>query len=246
MGSIWEAFWGKFGDWFVEFSKPALQAFDGPAKYEARATAAWALDAILRLLHPFMPFVTEELWNHAGRPEARDQMLVRAAWPKYGDEVVNSLAREEIEWVIRLIAEIRSVRAEMNVPPSAKIPMLLSGASAETLARLDRQRHLVTTLARISEVEEQSGDLPSGSVQIVVDEATVILPLANVIDMESEQNRLINAVAKLDGQIGDMTKKLANKGFTDKAPAEVVAAQRKRLTEAEQTRGKLQDGLSRF
>ena len=231
--------WGKFCDWFVEFSKPALQAFDGPAKDETRATAAWALDAILRLLHPFMPFVTEELWNRAGQPEARDQMLVRAAWPKYGDEVVNSLAREEIEWVIRLITEIRSVRAEMNVPPSAKIPMLLSGASAETLARLDCQRHLVTTLARISEVEEQSGDLPGGSVQIVVEEATIILPLANVIDIERERHRLIKAVAKLDSQIGDMTKKLANKGFTDKAPAEVVAAQRERLTEADQTREKL-------
>ena len=148
--------------------------------------------------------------------------------------------------MIRLITEIRSVRAELNVPPSAKIPMLLSGSSAETLVRLDRQRHLVNTLARISEVEEQSGDLPGGSVQIVVDEATVILPLANVIDMESEQNRLINAVVKLDGQIGDMTKKLANKGFTDKAPAEVVANQRERLTEADQTRGKLQDALARF
>ena len=238
--------WGKFCDWFVEFSKPTLQGLDGPAKDEARATAAWALDAILRLLHPFMPFVTEELWNRAGQPEARDQMLVRAAWPKYGDEVVNSLAREEIEWVIRLITEIRSVRAEMNVPPSAKIPMLLSGASAETLARLDRQRNLVTTLARISEVEEQSGDLPGGSVQIVVDEATIILPLANVIDLERERDRLTKAVVKLDGQIGGMTKKLANKGFTDKAPAEVVANQRERLTEADQTRGKLQDALARF
>ena len=238
--------WGKFCDWFVEFSKPALQAFDGPAKYEARATAAWALDAILRLLHPFMPFVTEELWNRTGQPEASDQMLVRAAWPKYGDEVVNSSARKEIEWVIRLITEIRSVRAEMNVPPSAKIPMLLRGASPKTLARLDRQRNLVTTLARISEIEEQSGDLPSGSVQTVVDEATVILPLANVIDLERERDRLTKAVVKLDGQIGGMTKKLANKGFTEKAPAEVVVAQRERLTEAEQTRRNLQDALSRF
>ena len=238
--------WGKFCDWFVEFSKPALQAFDGPAKDEARATAAWALDAILRLLHPFMPFVTEELWNRTGQPEASDQMLVRAAWPKYGDEVVNSSARKEIEWVIRLITEIRSVRAEMNVPPSAKIPMLLSGASPKTLARLDRQRNLVTTLARISKIEEQSGDLPSGSVQTVVDEATVILPLANVIDLERERDRLTKAVVKLDGQIGGMTKKLANKGFTDKAPAEVVVAQRERLTEAEQTRRNLQDALSRF
>ena len=238
--------WGKFCDWFVEFSKPALQGSDGPAKEEVQATAAWALDAILRLLHPFMPFVTEELWNRTGQPLASDQMLVRAAWPKYGDGVVNSSARKEIEWVIRLISEIRSVRAEMNVPPSAKIPMLLRGASPKTLARLDRQRNLVTTLARISEIEEQSGDLPSGSVQTVVDEATVILTLVNVIDLERERDRLTKAVVKLDDQIDGIIKKLANKGFTDKAPAEVVVVQRERLAEAEQTRQKLQEALSRF
>ena len=124
--------------------------------------------------------------------------------------------------------------------------MLLRGASPKTLARLDRQRNLVTTLARISEIEEQSGDLPSGSVQTVVDEATVILTLVNVIDLERERERLTKAVVKLDDQIDGITKKLANKGFTDKAPEEVVVVQRERLAEAEQTRQKLQEALSRF
>ncbi len=238
--------WGTFCDWFVEFSKPALQGDDGPIKSEAQATAAWALDAILRLLHPFMPFVTEELWSRTGQGEARDHMLVRAAWPDYGDEVVNEDAREEIEWVIRMITEIRSIRAEMNVPPSAKIPLLLAGASPDTLARLERQRDLIATLARISEMGEQLGELPSGSVQTVVDEATLVLPLADVIDLDQERGRLSKAVAKLDDQIAGMAKKLANKGFTDKAPAEVVAVQRERMAEAEQTRDKLRDALSRF
>jgi valyl-tRNA synthetase len=235
--------WGTFCDWFVEFSKPALQGDDGPAKTEAQATAAWALDAILALLHPFMPFVTEELW---GRTGTRETMLVRAAWPDYGDELVNKDAQAEIEWVIRMITEIRSIRAEMNVPPSAKTPLLLGGASPETLARLERQRDLIATLARISEMGEQAGELPSGSVQTVVDEATLVLPLADVIDLAQERDRLSKAVAKLDGQITGMTKKLANKGFTDKAPAEVVAIQRERMAEAEQTRDKLRDALSRF
>ncbi len=238
--------WGTFCDWFVEFSKPALQGEDGPAKDEARATAAWALDAILRLLHPFMPFVTEELWGRTGQAEARDRMLVRAGWPEYGDELVNHSAREEIEWTIRMVSEIRSVRAEMNVPPSAKIPLLVTGAGDKTRARMERQRELIATLARISDMAEQSGDLPNGSVQTVVDEATLVLPLADVIDLEQERERLNKAVAKLEGQIGGMTKKLANKGFTDKAPAEVVATQRERLAEAEQTRDKLRDALSRF
>ncbi|MBT6431285.1 MAG: class I tRNA ligase family protein, partial [Rhodospirillaceae bacterium] len=219
---------------------------DGPAKTEAQATAAWALDAILRLLHPFMPFVTEELWSRTDQTKARDGMLVRAAWPEYDDELVNGGAREEIEWVIRVVSEIRSVRAEMNVPPSAKIPLFLNGANPETLARLERQRDLIATLARITEMSEQSGDLPAGSVQTVVDEATLVLPLADVIDLDQERDRLNKAVVKLDSQIGGMAKKLANKGFTDKAPAEVVEVQRERMAEAEQTRDKLRDALSRF
>ena len=235
--------WGTFCDWYVEFSKPALQGPDGPAKAETQATAAWAIDAILRLLHPFMPFVTEELW---GRTASRDGMLVRAAWPDYGDELVNETAAAEIDWVIRLISEIRSVRSEMNVPPSAKIPLRLNGAGAETIARLERQRDLITTLARISDMAELSGELPQGSVQTVVDEATLVLPLADVIDIEQERQRLTKALGKLDGQITGMTKKLANKGFTDKAPPEVVEIQRERLAETEQTRAKLQDALSRF
>ncbi len=235
--------WGTFCDWYVEFSKPVLQGPDGPAKVETQATAAWAIDAILRLLHPFMPFVTEELW---GRTAAREGMLVRADWPNHGDDLINNEAAEEIEWVIRMVSEIRSIRAEMNVPPGAKIPLYLGGASGETLARLERQRDLITTLARISETAEQSGDLPPGSVQTVVDEATLVLPLADVVDLDQERQRLGKAVAKLDGQISGMEKKLANKGFTDKAPVEVVETQRERLAETERTREKLRDALSRF
>ena len=235
--------WGTFCDWYLEFSKPVLQGPDGPAKDETRATAAWAIDAILRLLHPFMPFVTEELW---ARTAMRDGMLVLAPWPDYGDEFLNDGAAAEIDWVIRLVSEIRSVRAEMNVPPGAHIPLLLSGASPATLARLEGQKDLIITLARISDTAIQSGDLPPGSVQTVLDEATLILPLADVIDIDQERQRLAKAVAKLDGQIAGMTKKLANKGFTDKAPPEVVDTQRTNLADTEQTRAKLQDALSRF
>ena len=235
--------WGTFCDWYVEFSKPVLQGEDGPAKDESQATAAWALDAILRLLHPFMPFVTEELWGRTGE---RKSMLVRADWPDYGDELVNETAAAEIDWTIRMVSEIRSIRAEMNVPPSAHIPLYLSGANAETLARLERQQDLITTLARISETGQQSGQLPGGSVQTVVDEATLVLPLADVIDIEQERQRLNKALGKLDGQITGMEKKLANKGFTDKAPREVVEVQRERLAESVQTRDKLRDALSRF
>ena len=235
--------WGTFCDWYVEFSKPVLQGEDGPAKDESQATAAWALDAILRLLHPFMPFVTEELWGRTGQ---REGMLVRAAWPDYGDELVNEAAAAEIDWTIRMVSEIRSVRAEMNVPPSAHIPLYLSGATTETLARLERQRDLIATLARISDTGEQSGEPASGCVQTVVDEATLVLPLADVIDIEQERQRLSKALGKLDGQINGMEKKLANKGFTDKAPPEVVEVQRERLVETMQTRDKLRDALSRF
>jgi valyl-tRNA synthetase len=173
-------------------------------------------------------------------------MLVRAPWPDYGDELVSPDATAEIDWVIRMVSEIRSVRSEMNVPPGAHIPMLLSGANATTMSRLNNQRDLITTLARISDTGEQSGELPAGSVQTVVDEATLVLPLADVIDIDQERLRLTKALGKLDGQITGMTKKLANKGFTDQAPADVVETQRGLLADAEQTRAKLADALSRF
>ncbi|MDP6564611.1 MAG: valine--tRNA ligase [Alphaproteobacteria bacterium] len=235
--------WGTFCDWYLEFAKPVLQGPDGAAKEETQATAGWALDVILRLLHPFIPFVTEELWD---RLAERDGMLVLADWPEFGAELIDQDAGAEIDWVIRLVTAIRSVRAEMHVPPKARIPLRLRGAAEGTLARLQRHGELITTLARLDGVEALVGEIPAGSVQAVLDEATLVLPLADVIDIDQERQRLAKELDKLDGQIAGLEKKLANENFVAKAPAHVVEEQRARKAEVEQTREKLKEALERF
>ena len=236
--------WGTFCDWYVEFSKPALQGEDGAAKAETQATAAWALEEILRLLHPFMPFVTEELWQRTS--QARANMLILDSWPSHGDDVVDETVSAEIDWVIRMITAVRSVRSEMNVPPGARIPLLLQGADGETLARMKRHKELLLTLARLESAAGLDGDLPPGSIQTVVDEATLVLPLADVIDIAQERERLAKELDKVRGQIGQIEKKLANEKFTSRAPAHVVQAEQDRKADAEQTGARLEAALERL
>ncbi|HZD25965.1 MAG TPA: valine--tRNA ligase, partial [Alphaproteobacteria bacterium] len=236
--------WHTFCDWYLEFSKPVLQGPDGPARHETRTMAAWALEAVLHLLHPFMPYVTEELWQRMA--DDRPTMLVLDAWPDYGDALVDDAASAEMDWVIRLISAVRSVRSEMNVPPGARIPLYLKGAGEETLRRLDAHRELILTLARLELAEPLEDELPAGSIQTVVDEATLILPLADVIDIEMEQARLGRELQKVEGFIGQLEKKLANENFVSKAPEHVVEEQRERKAEAEQTRDRLREALERL
>jgi valyl-tRNA synthetase len=236
--------WGTFCDWYVEFSKAALPGGDGAAKAETQATAAWALEEILRLLHPFMPFVTEELWQRTST--GRTNMLIVDSWPQHGDDVVDEVASGEIDWVIRMITAIRSVRSEMNVPPGAHIPLLLQGAAPESLDRLGRHKDLLLSLARLDSAEALSGELPAGSIQTVVDEATLVLPLADVIDVAQERQRLAKELDKVRGQIGQIGKKLANEKFTSRAPAHVVDAERERKADAEATGARLAAAIERL
>jgi len=236
--------WHGFCDWYLELAKPVLQGPDSPHRDETRATAAWALDAILQLLHPFMPFVTEELWQRLS--EWRSSMLVLSRWPDLDDGLYDAAAAAEIEWLIRMVTEVRSVRAQMNVPAGAQIPLYIQGASAETLARLARNRPNLLSLARLELAEALEDELPHGAIQTVVDEATLVLPLAEVIDIGQESQRLAKELTKLDGQIAQMEKRLGNEGFLAKAPEHVVAEQRERKAEAEQTRDKLQAALDRL
>ena len=242
--TLYHFIWGTFCDWSVEFAKPLLQGDDKATKAETQATAAWVLDNILKLLHPFMPFITEELWQQFG--ETRETDLILAAWPDFGDALDDADAMAEMDWVVRLITGIRSVRAEMNVPAAAKIDALLQGASDTTLQRLGGHRELIARLARLEKAEALAGAVPNGAVQVVVDEATVVLPLAGAIDIEAERDRLTRAVAKADGEIGKFDKKLANEKFLAKAPAEVVEEQRARRAEITASRDKLNQALERL
>jgi valyl-tRNA synthetase len=241
-GATYQFTWGTFCDWYLEFTKPILAGGDAAAAAETRATTAWVLDQILRLLHPFMPFITEELW--ASLDDNRPNLLIFEKWPTVALDAGDAAA--EMDWVVRLITMVRSVRAEMNVPPKAELPLLLKnpGANATRYAKLHRD--LILRLARLAGIEETSTDAPKGSVQGVLDEATVILPLADFIDVAGEKARLNKEVKRLEGEMAKFTGKLNNKAFTDKAPEEVVEEQRQRLADATMARDKLAEALQRL
>ena len=237
--------WGTFCDWYVELAKPILTGEDEAARRETQATAAFALDQILKILHPFMPFVTEELWAETGKTgPKREKLLVISEWPNLAG-LENAAADAEVTWLIDLVSGIRSVRTEMNVPAGAKIPLLIVGAGVETGTRVESQLAALTRLARLESVDYVS-DIPKGSAQLVLGEATFALPLAGVIDLGAEQGRLEKDVARLDDDIDKIDRKLGNEQFVSKAPEEVIEEQRTRRAEAVDRRERLAAALRRL
>ena len=218
--------WGVLCDWYLELAKPALQGDDGPDKAETQAAVAWALDQALILLHPVMPFITEELW---GATAARAKMLVHADWPSYAAaDMADPQADADIAWTIALIEGVRSARAEMNVAPGPLIPLVAVGADAATRARLARVDALIRRLARLESVTLADA-APKGAVTLAVEGATLCLPLAGVIDIAAERARLARALEKLEKERGGVAAKLANPAFIEKAREDVVAKERARL-----------------
>ncbi|WP_448205031.1 valine--tRNA ligase [Azospirillum sp. sgz302134] len=233
--------WGTFCDWYLEFTKPILNGSDEAAIAETRATTAWVLDEILHMLHPLMPYITEELWEQLSPDRAN--RLISAEWPNHGAELVDPAARDEMEWVVRLISSVRSMRSEMNVPPSAQIELKLKDAGPESLKRLDTHRDLILRMGRLASAEPLSGPVPKSAVQAVLDEASLILPLEGIVDLDKERARLTKEIEKLSGEVKKINAKLSNEQFVAKAPEEVIEEQRDRREAAEQARDKLQKAL---
>ncbi len=244
-GAIYQFTWGTFCDWYIEFSKPIFQEGDADADAiaETRAATAWVLDQLLLLLHPFMPFITEELWEKLGGD--RTQKLILADWPE-DMAAADAEAEAEMDWVVKLITQVRSVRAELNVPAGAKIPLMLRHADDLAQKCVDRHEPLIKRLARVEELTLSDGDVPKGAVQEILDATTLVLPLAGVIDIDQEKERLGKEIARLDSEIEIVDKKLSNKNFTEKAPAEVVEEQRSRREAAEQAKMKVAEALDRI
>ena len=242
--AVYQFVWGSFCDWYLEFSKPALLGDDGPRKCEFQATAAWVLDQILLLLHPIAPFVTEELWGLLDG--SRDSLLIEAPWPVYPEGAVDAAADAEISWLIGLISALRSTRSELNVPPSARLPLLHHDADAATVARLAAHGESLAVLARVDGIAALDGPAPKGSAQLVVGEATYVLPLEGVIDVGQEAARLARHLDKLDGEIAKIETKLGNEKFTSRAPAQVIEEQRQRRAAAIETRDKLAAAMKRL
>ncbi len=236
--------WDTFCDWFVEFAKPVLNEGDTPAAQEVRATAAYVLGTLLRLLHPAMPFVTEELWDRFGYGEPCS--LIRTAWPGPVSVADAATAREELDWVVRLISVVRSVRTEMNVPPATQTPILLRDAAPEVLARGQAWIDAIRLLARASALQPLQGEMPKGSAQATLDGATVILPLADAIDLGAERVRLAKERDKAAGEARKIAQKLDNADFVRRAPEEVVEENRERLAAAQAEIARLELALQRI
>src|SRR5580693_7140944 len=204
--AIYRFVWNIFCDWYLELAKPVLTGADGAAKDETRATTAWVLDEIVKLLHPFMPFITEELWAvTAEQGPKREHMLALAAWPQH-DGLGDMAAEAEIGWVIDLVTAIRSVRSEMSIPPATQLPLVLAGASDETRARAGRWAEFIRRLARVSDIAFADTP-PRGAVQIIVRGEVAALPLQGIIDLGAERARLTKEIAKCDADIARVDQK---------------------------------------
>ncbi|MGE0425131.1 MAG: valine--tRNA ligase [Reyranellaceae bacterium] len=243
-GALYEFVWGTFCDWYVELAKPVLSGDDEAAKTETRAVTGFVLAEIVKLLHPIMPFITEELWDKLDQ-RARTGELVTQAWSVLPVEIADAAADAEMGWLVKLISDIRSARNEVNVPAGAKLTLLVRDAGAETRGRLDRHRAAIERLARVEAIQLDS-TVPKGALQLVLGEATYALPVADVIDLKAERARLEKEIRKLDGEVSKIDAKLGNAQFMSKAPEDVVAEQRDRREDAVATTARLKQAMERL
>ncbi|MBL1436904.1 MAG: valine--tRNA ligase [Rhodobacteraceae bacterium] len=241
--------WGKFCDWYVEFAKPLFQSDDEAVKAETRATMAWAIDQSLTMLHPIMPYITEQLWGDIAE---RKNMLVHQDWPKLPESLIDDDANREMTWVISLIENIRSVRAEMRVPAGAKVEMLYDIGNAsgdeqiDVLQIMGRNSILIQRLARVNFRAEIMDEIPKGSVTVPMEGGTFCLPLADIIDVAAEKARLDKAMLKLSKEIGGLKGKLSNEKFLARAPEIVVTENRENLARVESEAAKIKEAIKRL
>jgi valyl-tRNA synthetase len=230
--AIYEFVWGRFCDWYLELIKPLLSGDDERAKTETRAVTAWTLDQILKMLHPFMPFITEELWAHmVEHGIKREDLLCLSQWPAL-DGLVEKDAVDEVNWIVELVSEIRSVRTEMSVPAGAKIPLVIIAPDDTILARVRRNDETLKRLARLDQIDFVK-TAPKGAALIVAGETTAALPLAGIIDMAAEKRRLAKEIEKAEGDLKKMDAKLSNPQFMERAKEEAIEEAKERKAELE-------------
>lgn len=243
-GAAYRFVWNQFCDWYLEFLKPIFMGDDEAAKAEAQATAAYCLDQVYKLLHPFMPFMTEELWSlTASEGKKRDTVLALAEWPELSFEDEDAAA--DINWLVDLVTGIRSVRAEMNVPAGAIAPVVVLDANKVTVDRFARHDAAIKRLARVERIsfEQQA---PKGAAQMLLGEATICIPLGSLIDLQAEAARLAKEAGKIAAEMDRIEKKLANEKFIANAREEVVEAERERLVELKEAAQRVATAESRI
>ena len=239
--SVYQFVWGTFCDWYIEMIKPVLYGDDGTAKAETKATFSWVLDRILVILHPFMPFITTQLWDNLAD---RDEKLILHSWPQ--NEVVDNQAKEAVDWVIEAVSAVRSLRAEMNLPAGAKLKALLKDASAEVSTYARDFAGIICSLARLESIDVLHDAVTPDMVQTVCRGAAILLPLKGVVDFAAERERLQKELAQLDKNLAGYAAKLSNAAFVERAPAKVVEEEKKRRAEALANKAKVEAALARI
>jgi len=241
---IYQGIWARFCDWYVEFAKPLLTSDVDSIKFETRATAAWVLGELCHLLHPFMPFMTEELWQHLAG--GRAGLIMNGRWPFQGQEVsrvVDKDVKTDMEWVIQLITTVRGVRSDLNVPPGAWVSLKVKEVDESVRNRLEAFDPIIKRLARLDGIDLEETPSLQGAAQVVLKGASFWLPLGDVIDLEAERQRLQKSLQELEGEIKGLEKKLSNEEFISRAPEEIVAKNRTRLEEMKDAREKTKRAL---
>lgn len=240
--AVYQFIWGTFCDWYIELIKPIFYGENADEIKEIRAVTAWTLDRILVMLHPFMPFITEELWDNL---TIRSGKLIHAAWPT--DETVNGADKNEIDRAIDIISAIRSLRSAMNLPAGAKLHAFVKDSAAETLSVVERQKALICKLARLEELDALGNrEVTKDMVQTVSREAAILIPLKGVVDFEAERARLQKELETLNKNLEGYSRKLNNESFVAKAPAAVVAEEKRRQAEAQENKAKVEEALARI
>ncbi|MBN8982077.1 MAG: valine--tRNA ligase [Rhizobiales bacterium] len=240
-GVVYRFVWNIYCDWYLELAKPVMMGADSPAKKETQAMVAWARDEIVKLLHPFMPFITEELWGVTAK---RSDLLALAQWPSYKGLQADD-AENEIGWVVDLVTSIRSMRSEMNVPVATLFPLVLVGASTDIKARAERWSDVLKRLARLGEISF-ADRAPDGSVQLLIRGEVAAIPLKGVIDLAAEKTRLNKELARANDDIKRVDAKLGNEKFVANAPEDVIDEQREKREEAEARKSKILEALERL
>ena len=240
--AVYQFVWGTFCDWYIELTKPIFYGENADDIKETRAVSAWVLDRILVILHPFMPFVTTELWNNL---TARNEKLIKAAWPK--DEKINQADKNEIDWAVDFISAIRSLRSAMNLPAGAQLSAYIKDLNNESLRDIENQNKLICTLARLEILAPLGNkEISQDMVQTVCRDATILIPLKGVVDFGAERERLQKELDTLNKNLEGYARKLGNESFVAKAPAKVVEEEKRRQSEALENKAKVEEALARI
>ncbi|MBE6467574.1 MAG: valine--tRNA ligase [Alphaproteobacteria bacterium] len=239
--SIYQFIWGSFCDWYIEMIKPILYGEDEKAKAETKATFAWVLDRILIVLHPFMPYITTQLWDNLAD---RDVKLLHHKWPL--NETIDNQAKEAIDWAIDVISAIRSLRAEMNLPAGAKLKACIKDDNDKIATYIKDFANIICSLARLESIEILQSEVTPDMVQTVCQTSTILLPLKGVVDFSAERERLQKELASLEKNLAGYAAKLSNPNFVERAPAKVVEEEKKRQAEALENKAKVEEALERI